>query len=236
MRRNTDLTQLQKGSTFHIHPGYVSYIDHCGSDETIVEAARMSTNKGFVGWPEDEKLLTYLWKNKHTTPFEMAECILEVQAPIFVFREWHRHRTQSYNELSARYTQMPNLHWEPTIDRLRLAKSSNKQAQSLTEHEATDEELNAWLIDGTYLQENIYEHYKRGLELGIPKEVARYLTPVNRMSRMRAKANLLNWINFLYLRDDSHAQLEIQQYAQGVRTILETLFPHTMRIAYEFKP
>lgn len=116
--------------------GYVKFIEAWGSDERIVEAARMSTQKGFLGWgpdcsecrcntfdityPDrkfkpgdpcpvcstklqagDEKLLAFLWKNAHTTPFEMAGAIIEVQAPIFVFREWHRHRTQSYNEMSA---------------------------------------------------------------------------------------------------------------------------------------
>lgn len=106
--------------------GYVKCIHVWGSDQNIIEAARMSTNKGFQGWgplpcghcgsassdpmgcpdhvlkPGDEKLLSYLWKNQHLSPFEMAGMELEIQAPIFVFREWHRHRTQSYNELSAR--------------------------------------------------------------------------------------------------------------------------------------
>lgn len=84
--------------------GYVKEIEHWGSDERIVEAARMSTNKGFQGWDTDAKLLRYLYEHKHFSPFEMAGMVVEVQAPIFVFREWHRHRTQSYNELSARYT------------------------------------------------------------------------------------------------------------------------------------
>ena len=88
--------------------GFVTLIESWGSDERIIEAARMSTQKGFEGWgPKedgsagDEKLLGYLYRNNHATPFEMGGAVIEVQAPIFIFREWHRHRTQSYNEMSA---------------------------------------------------------------------------------------------------------------------------------------
>ena len=88
--------------------GYVRLVETWGSDERIVEAARMSTGGGFRGWPQDEKLLRYLWDHKHASPFEMAGFVVEVKAPLFVFREWHRHRTQSYNELSGRYVAMPD--------------------------------------------------------------------------------------------------------------------------------
>jgi len=96
--------------------GYIQQVDAWGSDEAIIEAARMSTGKGFLGWgsaerPGDEKLLRFLYENKHATPFEMAGLTIEVQAPIFVFREWHRHRTQSYNEMSARYAPLPDLNY-----------------------------------------------------------------------------------------------------------------------------
>ena len=115
--------------------GYVQLVDTWGSDISIVEAARMSTNKGFKGWgtedtPGDEKLLRYLYENQHATPFEMAGMVIEVGAPIFVFREWHRHRTQSYNELSARYVPMPNENYLPTMERIidGAAATGNKQA------------------------------------------------------------------------------------------------------------
>lgn len=135
--------------------GYVEHIESWGSDQRIVEAARMSTNKGFLGWgpkhtdnctinhapllecncdkqPGDEKLLRFLWDNKHATPFEMAGMTIEVKAPIFVFREWHRHRTQSYNEMSARYTPLPDENYMPTLDRLRGDPTTkNKQAQGV---------------------------------------------------------------------------------------------------------
>src|ERR1044071_5802854 len=146
--------------------GYVKFIEHWGSDERIIEAARMSTNKGFLGWEPgvcpicdgakvvagggaggaeikswgcdgkgnirgDKQLLKYLYNNKHATPFEMAGMVIEVQAPIFVFREWHRHRTQSYNELSARYVPLPDLNYIPTKNRLFLTQEKNTQAQGI---------------------------------------------------------------------------------------------------------
>src|SRR5213595_1562338 len=94
----------------------------------------MSTNKGFQGWDTDEKLLSYLYKNQHATPFEMAGLVIEVKAPIFVFREWHRHRTQSYNEMSARYVPLPDENYKPTVERIvdgAIAAAGNRQAQGL---------------------------------------------------------------------------------------------------------
>jgi thymidylate synthase (FAD) len=151
---------MDKGTEFKVlDHGYVKLIDHMGTDESIIEAARMSTGKGFVSWNPyyicnhclntdvhfsscgykekalthmprgDAGLLEHLYKNKHMTPFEMCELSIEVQAPIFVFREWHRHRTQSYNEFSARYSQMFNLHYVPEADRFLPKKSSNKQTR-----------------------------------------------------------------------------------------------------------
>ena len=154
--------------------GYLKYIEHWGSDERIIEAARMSTSKGFLGWgpkpclncknldvtsssrdPDyvcqvcknaclvegDEKLLRYLWEHKHTTPFEMAGMTIEVQAPIMVFREWHRHRTQSYNEMSARYIPLPDVNYVPTVERLMMNSKTNKQAGTIKGADELTEEM-----------------------------------------------------------------------------------------------
>src|SRR3970040_1122777 len=114
--------------------GYVDLIEHWGSDERIIESPRMSTGKGCQGGDKDEKLLRYLYEHKHTTPFEMAGMTIEVQAPIFVFREWHRHRTQSYNEMSARYAPLPELDYLPLPEHIHeravsAASTKNKQAR-----------------------------------------------------------------------------------------------------------
>jgi thymidylate synthase (FAD) len=215
--------------------GYLRYVESWGSDKTIIESARMSTDKGFLGWgprednsPGDEKLLAFLWKHKHSTPFEFSGMTIEVQAPILVFREWHRHRTQSYSELSARYTPLPDTNYVPTVERCMIVSGTNKQAGAIKgADELTHESVLAWLEE----LDNVYKHaeavYRSGLKRGIPKEVARASVPVGRYSRMRASGNLRNWLAFLTLRTDPNAQWEIRQYANALSDIIKVIFPRT---------
>jgi len=232
--------------------GYVELIEHWGSDERIIEAARMSTNKGFQGWggehkPHchaetfkypcdcpldtvgDEKLLKFLWDNNHHTPFEMAGLTFEVQAPIFVFREWHRHRTQSYNELSARYTPMPDMNYMPTPERCLLSDPLNKQSTGTGTVLTLDSALE-WLAELAESYEQSERVYQSGLRRGVPKEIARLPIPVGRYSRMRASANLRNWLQFATLRTGRGAQREIQDYAQAVCKAIEAHFPRTYQL------
>lgn len=237
--------------------GYIGVVESWGSDARIVEAARMSTKKGFQGWgplvcpvcdnkasgddpcpkcfnvppPGDEKLLNTLWTNHHASPFEMGGLVIELQAPIFVFREWHRHRTQSYNELSARYTPLPDVNYIPTVERCLTVNGSNKQANAIKgADELTHEKALQWLEGLAEIYDTVEQFYRYGLSIGIPKELARLPVPVGRYSRMRASANLRNWLAFCTLRMDSHAQWEIQQYANMVGTYLAQLFPKTWDI------
>jgi thymidylate synthase (FAD) len=223
--------------------GYVCAIEHWGADERIIEAARMSTNKGFEGWGTDEKagdekLLRYLYEHKHLTPFEMAGMVIEVQAPIFVFREWHRHRTQSYNEMSARYTPLPDLNYLPSVERLMLnAGGTNKQAGTVKDAKKLT------LLKAQEFQDALTADYMRAEELyqwalnaGIPKELARVHLPVGRYSRMRASANLRNWLAFLTLRMDVNAQWEIRQYAHIVGDLIQQRFPRTWRLFCQGMP
>ncbi len=232
--------------------GYVSVVETWGSDERIIEAARMSTNKGFLGWEPgpcpvchgedtacaacngtgtirgDAKLLAYLWNHKHATPFEMAGMTITVQAPIFVFREWHRHRTQSFAEVSARYTPLPDVNYVPTVDRLMVASLTNKQAgviagvQPITPALAELERID--LIEDYRRAE---ESYQRALKRGVPKELARLRLPVGRYSRMMASTDLRNWLGFLTLRMAEGAQWEIRQYANAVGQLVAERFPRT---------
>lgn len=253
--------------------GYVQLTSRWGSDETIVEAARMSTNKGFLGWePEveykcsrcnytlithrpvnehhkcpnigcsnndmtyrlvhhgDERLLRYLYTHDHTTPFEMAGATFEVQLPIFVTRQWHRHRTQSYNELSGRYTELLDVFYVPTVERLMMEGGANKQAQSVGDvkvHPLAAEDFRRLL---TSKCQEAYTAYELSLNMGITKELARAMLPVNFYTRMRASANLLNWLRFLSKRLPEDAQWETRQYAQIVHAQLSQLFPHTLAL------
>ncbi len=220
--------------------GYLRFVESWGSDERIIEAARMSTDGGFRGWgtpdaPGDEKLLRYLWKNKHATPFEMAGMTVEIQAPIFVFREWHRHRTQSYNEMSARYIPLPDVNYVPTAERILInAGKSTKQAGTIKDADVlTPSRAEAFrgLLRVQYdAQQKAYES---SLEAGVPKELARCVLPVGRYSRMRASANLRNWLAFLTLRMHPHAQWEIRQYANAVGSLIEEEFPRTWALFAE---
>ena len=261
--------------------GYVKKITVWGSDQEIVEAARMSTDKGFLGWgphikafdaadqevaltpwqeeqirggdaaamvmaarkivrwepsgpPGDEKLLRYLYEKKHSTPFEMAGMTIEVQAPIFVFREWHRHRTQSYSEMSARYTPLPDLNYIPSVERLLVNSKTNKQAGTIKGAEELDEagaeEFRLELANEYARQESFYQ---RSLRRGVPKELARIDLPVGRYSKMRASTDLRNWLAFLTLRMAPDAQYEIRVYANAVGQLIAELFPRTWELFVE---
>lgn len=204
--------------------GHVRLIEAWGSDEQIIRAARQSTDKGFQGWPEDERLLGYLYRHKHMTPFEMAGMVIEVQAPIFVFREWHRHRTQSYNEMSGRYVQLPDLTYLPSIERLSAGGQSatNKQASGAA-FDAPEEARE--IVAQAHLEARA--HYEHLLTMGVAKELARVVLPVAQYSRMWASANLRNWLAFLDLRLPENAQWEIRQYADAVLGLVRDRFPRT---------
>lgn len=235
----------------------VTLIESWGSDERIIEAARMSTQKGFRYWgtrcvqcgsrsqegectnavsdypshvmrPGDEGLLAYLWNNRHTSPFEMAGAVFEVHAPIFVLRQWMRHRTMSFNEMSARYTQLPNKDYVPTVERVLADGGSNKQASGT--RKCTREDAERFIEIAIEMHTESQKAYEWSLSAGVPRELARTLLPVARYSAMRVSANLLNWLRFLSLRDDSHAQAEIVVCARMVREELTKLHPRTMAI------
>lgn len=222
--------------------GYLELVETWGSDERIVEAARMSTAKGFLGWgtsekPGDEKLLRYLSEHHHDTPFEMAGMVIEVQAPIMVFREWHRHRTQSYNEMSARYTPLPDVNYVPTPERCLVVQAGNKQARGVVDG-LTHEAVLEWLQELQAVYAECERVYQRGLTIGVPKELARLSVPVARYSRMRASANLRNWLAFLTLRSDHvpsgrFAQWEIRQYANAIGELIREAFPRTFNLFCE---
>lgn len=208
----------------------IALIDSWGSDEGIIAGARMSTGGGFKGWPEDMRLLRYLWRNKHTTPFEFAGATFEVHAPLFVFRQWHRHRTQSYSEISARYAPLPDEHWTPTRQRCLPPQTANKQARGAVDRQPHPTEISDWLESVQMLQKLSEDVYARGLEIGISKEVARTNVLVSRYSTMRASANLLNWLRFVTLRADGHAQEEIRTLAKSLESELAFHFPRTLEV------
>ncbi len=247
--------------------GYIQIVNHWGSDQEIIEAARQSTDKGFQGWephdcscvstsftdgvvakewstdctlcrgtgtlPGDMKLLRFLHEKKHSTPFEMCGLTFEVQAPLFVFREWHRHRIPfGYSELSARYSPMPDLNYVPTLERVMANTSGkNKQAgRAAGSVELTAEHAEYWRAELEQLYDHAQRVYESGLKRGVPKELARIVVPVGRYSRMRATGNLRGWMNFCDLRCAPDAQWEIRQYADQVFQAISLYFPRTFEV------
>lgn len=221
--------------------GYLKVLEFWGSDEFIIETARVSTNKGFLGWgtpeePKDEKLLRYLYEHKHSTPFEFAGLTIEVQAPIMVFREWHRHRTQAYSEMSARYTPLPDFNYVPTPERCLVVNMKNKQAGKVAgADELTHESVLEWLEELTATYEHCERTYQSGLKRGIPKEISRLPVPVGRYTRMRATANLRNWLAFATLRSALNAQEEIRVYSDVLVNEIAESFPRTAALFLEHK-
>jgi thymidylate synthase (FAD) len=227
--------------------GYVRFIEAYGrgqggqewADEYeigIVEAARQSTQGSFRSWEQDQKLLAHLHANKHATPFEFAGMVLEVQAPLFVFREWHRHRTMSYNEMSARYAPLPDLYYQPTAEEVgrrafEAQNLRNRQQQGVAPPDL--EAIRLWCEEGLQIDALLEDYYKRGLAIGVPKEVARVRMPVNHYSRMRVAADLRCWLAFMLLRADPNAQLEIRRYAWAVGLMLRRTFPVTWGLYVE---
>lgn len=212
--------------------GFVRLIDSMGSDLSVVRAARVSYDAAWrAGEDEgsDKRLINYLWKNRHTTPFEAVEFNFEVKAPIFVFRQWHRHRTWSYNELSGRYRELPTEFYIPVADKIGEQSKNNKQARDISEEYDADsrrQQLDAYAAhcDESFLV------YRRLLADGWPRELARSVLPVSTYSHMFANVDLHNLLHFLTLRCDAHAQYEIRVYAEAIRELIRPIVPTCVEV------
>jgi len=209
--------------------GFVRLVDHMGGDLSIVRAARVSYDAAWrAGENEgsDAKLIRYLWRNKHTSPFEAVEFQFEVMAPIFVFRQWHRHRTWSFNEMSARYKELPETFYVPSAEMIGKQSLSNKQGRLVEQWDgATIARRREQVVDYKAQCERAFDAYRDLLDEGWPRELARAILPVSTYSHMFAKVNLRNLLGFLDLRLDPHAQYEIRAYAEAIVTLIEPVVP-----------
>lgn len=203
--------------------GFVRYIDHMGTDERIVEAARISYRSPSKGEDADRKLLRYLFKNKHTSPFEMCKITFNVKMPIFVMRQWVRHRMQNLNEVSARYTELPDEFYVPSEWR----KQDDKNKQSSCATGEIDKATNTILRTAYREAYNVYQIL---LQRGVAREMARMVLPVGIYTECYSCWDLNNLLKFFSLRDDAHAQAEIQEYARAMKAITSELFPWTMGV------
>ena len=212
--------------------GYVNLIGTLGTEESIIEAARQSTGGSFRGWDSDARLLEYLYKHRHSTPFEMCELVVDVQAPIFVVREWQRHRTFSFNELSGRYVEMPPVYYAPGKGRMVRQATGNKQSSS---SEALRLDIAEKMERDLFREQDAADAaYRDRLDHGLVREVARVNLPLSVYTRMRVKGNLRNWLHFLGLRLADNAQWEIRQYAEAIAAMVAEHWPRTWELFEEY--
>lgn len=202
--------------------GFVRIVDYMGDDSSIVQAARVSYGAGTRLRREDEKLIRYLMRNRHMTPFEMCEIKLHVKLPIFVARQWIRHRTANVNEYSGRYSVMDEDFYVPEKKDFLLQSRSNKQGR---EGKLPDDVIEASLQSIRELSELGYETYKAMIDAGVARELARMVLGTNFYTQWYWKIDLRNLFNFLALRTDSHAQFEIRAYAWVIDAIVSKWVP-----------
>lgn len=207
--------------------GLVRLVNYMGDDISIARAARVSYDAAWRAGEDqgsDARLIHYLWKNNHTSPFEAVCFTLEVKAPIFVFRQWHRHRTQSYNELSARYRELPEEYYVPELNVIGKQSKDNKQMRDIG-GEVDTEQLEQTLRAVRAHHAGAFKLYKGLIDCGWPRELARSVLPVATYSHMFTTMNLLNLFRFLTLRADAHAQYEIRVYAEAIIELIRPIVP-----------
>lgn len=229
---------IEKGHVIAIPPhGYVRYVDHLGDDTRIVEAARVSYGSRSKGEEADKKLLEYLFKNRHTSPFEQCNITFNIKMPVFCMRQFVRHRTFRLNEFSGRYSEMPDEFFEPT--QWRRQDDKNKQGSIAPIH-PENRHNNSWQACNTEILRSAYAvayvNYETLLQRGVAKELARIVLPVGIYTEIYVNIDLHNLIHFLNLRTDSHAQKEIQDIAWLMCDMAEQLFPWTMALFNKYTP
>ena len=208
----------------HDH-GFVGLVDHMGSDAAIVEAARVSYQTGTKATRTDRALIRYLMRHKHTSPLEMCEVKLHIRAPIFVLRQWLRHRTARVNEESGRYSEIREMFFSPALGDLAPQSLDNKQGRE-GEFPLHKQKAIRNVIDAN--NEYSYASYKALLAEDLARELARITLPLTAYSSLYWKIDLHNLLHFLALRTDSHAQKEIRDYADAILEIIRPLFPYAV--------
>ena len=204
--------------------GYVALVESMGSDLSIVRNARVSYDAEWRTGEDagkDAKLIKYLVKNNHTSPLEAVQFTFEVKAPIFVFRQWHRHRTWSYNEISARYAELPEEFYIPDAEQITTQSATNKQMRTTEPHPHAED----WRKFMRQSNEAAFAYYKEMIADGVPRELARSVLPVATYSHMFATVDLHNLFKFIGLRSHEHAQYEIRVYSDAMLEIAREICP-----------
>lgn len=197
---------------------------HWSADLEVVRNARCSYDADWRTGDDDgkdAKLINRMARDRHSSPFEAMVFTFEIKAPIFVLRQWHRHRTWSYNEVSARYAELPEEFYVPAVEQITTQHTSNKQMRTTEPHPM------AQAVRGRIEEHcsDAFRYYKHMLAEGVPRELARGVLPLNTYSRMFATVDLHNLFHFLTLRLHEHAQHEIRVYAEALLQLIEPVCP-----------
>jgi thymidylate synthase (FAD) len=202
-------------------------------DFAVTQAARVSYQKGTKSISEDKGLIRFLYRHLHTTPFEMVEFKFACKMPVFVARQWIRHRTASVNEMSGRYSVLPDEFYIPTPDNVRAQSTVNKQ---MTEGQVEDLSAEQFLATLNETSETCYAKYEKALADGVGREQARMLLPVNLYTAWIWKIDLHNLLHFLKLRCDSHAQYEIRVFADAILELIKPIVPWSVEAWDDYSP
>lgn len=205
--------------------GFIRLVDYFGSDERIVQSARVSYGKGTKSVREDKLLIDYLWKNEHTSPFEQVVFTFHCKLPIFVARQWIRHRTARLNEISGRYSVMKEEFYIPEKENIKFQSKDNKQGRS---EESVPDELKERVLNILKESNSIsFKGYTDMIESGLARELSRINLPLNLYTEWYWQIDLKNLLHFLKLRLDHHAQYEIREYAKVMGNIVKIVCPYT---------
>ena len=207
--------------------GFVRLVDYMGGDQRIVQAARVSYGSGTKSYRQDRGLIHYLIKNWHTSPFEQVQLTFHTKMPIFVARQWVRHRTARLNEISGRYSVMKDEFYVPNPENIRPQSEDNKQGRS-EERFTSDQEQEIIRLFADE-QKSIYANYENLLALNVARELARNNLPLSLYTEWYWQIDLHNLFHFLRLRMDPHAQYEIRVYAEAMAQCAKAVAP----LAYE---
>lgn len=229
------IMKLEKTKISVLDHGYVrlvSYMQPLDVDETwtgdleVIRNARVSYDADWRTGEDSSKdagLINYLYKNKHTSPFEAMTFTFEIKLPLSIARQFQRHRTFAYNEVSARYTVLPEEIYVPQPEMLGTQSTSNKQMRDLKFEPSKADEGTVLMMQN--LAREAYGHYKLLISMGVPREIARGVLPLHTYTRFFCTVNLHNLMHFTRLRDHEHAQHEIQVYAKAMKELASQICP-----------
>jgi thymidylate synthase (FAD) len=216
------MTQIPDGAIKCLDKGFVRLVDSMGGDDAIVQAARVSYGKGTSKVSQDRGLIRYLMRHRHTTPFEMVEFKFHCKMPIFVARQWVRHRTANINEYSLRYSQARDEFYYPDPEHIQFQSALNKQGRMGEVPAELKQKVQDYFKE---ISERSFAVYSELNEAGVARELARSVLPVNLYTEWYWKNDLHNLLHFIGLRSDSHAQYEIRVFSDAMDQSVKAVAP-----------